>query len=201
VDEDAVQLDEQAVDLGLDRALGAELGQERQRDSGSATQRRMSERNDELRRQLGTLWRIAQSGLGTVRDVAVYSSRAGRLRLDLALLQRERDELQRELGQQLAVLIGDGRLDVPQPLRETCGRLRAVEARMRQSAVRLHDNAFGAPQGFEPEAAEDYDYGAAETVDAADEMVLEEDFVKRRGAPAKIAQKQPPPPKRRPRKK
>lgn len=147
----------------------------------------MSEGNDELRRQLGTLWRIAQSGVSTVRDVALWSSRAGRLRVDLALLQRERDELHRELGQQLAVLIGDERISVPQPLRETYARLRAVEAHMRQNEVRLHDNAFGAPRGFEPEAAEDYDYGATETIDLQEEKVVEDVSIKSRGraAPAK----------------
>ena len=151
----------------------------------------MSERNDEFRRQLGTLWRIAQSGVSTVRDVALWSSRAGRLRVDLALLQRERDELHRELGQQLAVLISDGRLSVPQPLRETYGRLRAVEAHMRQNEVRLHDNAFGAPRGFEPEAAEDYDYGATESVDVAEEKVVEEvaKGSRERSAPAKATRR------------
>jgi hypothetical protein len=151
----------------------------------------MSERNDEFRRQLGTLWRIAQSGVSTVRDVALWSSRAGRLRVDLALLQRERDELHRELGHQLAVLISDGRLSVPQPLRETYGRLRAVEAHMRQNEVRLHDNAFGAPRGFEPEAAEDYDYGATESVDVAEERVVEEvaKGSRERSAPAKVTRR------------
>ena len=134
----------------------------------------MSERNDEFRRQLGTLWRIAQEGMSTVRDVAMWSSHAGRLRVDLALMQRERDDLYRELGQQLTLLVSDGRLTVPPPLRETYGRLRTVLAHMRQNEVRLHDNAFGAPRGFEPEAAEDYDYGAIETVDAPEEKVVDE---------------------------
>ena len=46
----------------------------------------MSDRKDELRRQFGTMWRMASSGLDTLREVVVRSSQSGRLRVDLALL-------------------------------------------------------------------------------------------------------------------
>jgi hypothetical protein len=134
----------------------------------------MSERDDDLRRQLRSIWRIAQDSAGTLRDLAVWSSHTGRLRVDLALLRRERDALQQQLGQQVAVLIGEGRLQVPGPVRETYDRIREIDARIRMGTVRMHDNAFGAPRGFEPEAAEDYNYSVTEGVDADEAAVVNE---------------------------
>lgn len=135
----------------------------------------MSDRNDEFRRQLGTIWRIAQDGVGSLRELASWSTQAGRLRIDLALLQRERDGLYQQLGQEVAVLIGEGSLQVPRPVRETYERIREIDVRMRSGSVRLHDNAFGAPRGYEPEAADDYDYGMTEGVDGQDEGVVKEE--------------------------
>ena len=134
----------------------------------------MSDPPDELRRQLSTLWKVARSGLGTMKEVVVRSSQSGRIRIDVALLHRERDQLLVELGERVCACLDesdDGEL--PESLRELRAlreRVREVEARARASAVRASDNAFGAPRGFEPEAAVDYgDDLAVEDVPSTDE--------------------------------
>jgi len=113
-------------------------------------------RND-LRRQLDTVLRMASTGLDTLKEVVVRSSQEGRLRVDLALLQREKRELLAQLGGEVVRLLdagevieagGNADLDW---LRD---RIHDVESRMRASASRAHDNAFGAPRGYEPEAAD-----------------------------------------------
>jgi hypothetical protein len=112
----------------------------------------MKDRKDELRRQFGTVWRMAQGSFQTMREVVVRSSQAGRLRVDVALLQRERAQLQRQLGEQVARLFEAGRIDLPEDARELCERLADLETRIRSDLGRIHDNAFGAPRGYEPEA-------------------------------------------------
>jgi hypothetical protein len=118
---------------------------------------------DEWKHQLGTMWRMASSGLDALREVVVRSSQEGRLRVDLALYQRERRDVLLELGQTVVGLVDAGRLEVPDALRPILARLRLVEERLRSDSAQLHDNAFGAPRGFEPEAG-NYDDG-----DEADE--------------------------------
>jgi len=56
------------------------------------------------------------------------------------------------LGEQVVQLLDDGRLEVPEQVRQTYDRVKDVEARVKAEAGRTHDNAYGAPRGFEPEA-------------------------------------------------
>jgi hypothetical protein len=107
---------------------------------------------DDLRRQLGTMWRMASTGFGTFREVVVRSSQTGRLRVDLALLGRERQQLLAELGLKVARLIENEELQVPDAVRLVFERLRDVESRIKADSVKVHDNAFGAARGYEPEA-------------------------------------------------
>ena len=117
--------------------------------------------------------KVARSGLGTMKEVVVRSSQSGRIRIDVALLHRERDQLLLELGESVCAYLDesdDGEL--PESMRELRARVRAVEARIKTSAVRASDNAFGAPRGFEPEAAVDYgDDLGVEDVASTDEPV------------------------------
>ncbi len=112
----------------------------------------MSDRKDDLRRQFGTMWRMASTGLETLREVVVRSSQTGRLRVDLALLGRERQQLLADLGLKVARLVDDGALTVPHGVRVLCDRLRDVEGRIRADSFQAHDNAFGGSRGYEPEA-------------------------------------------------
>jgi hypothetical protein len=117
----------------------------------------MRNRPDELRRQLGTLWRTAMVGLDTVREVALRSSQSGRLRVDIALLRNERSQLLQELGEQTVRMLDEGSFDdASEAMRTLYDRVKDVEARIRSDSARATDNAFGAPRGFEPEAAADY---------------------------------------------
>ena len=107
---------------------------------------------DEWKRQLGTVWRVAASGIDTLRDVVVRSSKEGRLRVDLAVYQRERRDLLEEIGRAVVQLVEAGRLELPEALSLTLVRLRQVDERIATDGARRSDNAFGAPRGFEPEA-------------------------------------------------
>jgi hypothetical protein len=98
------------------------------------------------------MWRMASTGLETLREVVVRSSQTGRLRVDLALLGRERQQLLADLGGQVARLLDEGSLEVPEEVRITWERLRDVEGRIKADSVKVHDNAFGAARGYEPEA-------------------------------------------------
>jgi hypothetical protein len=111
------------------------------------------DRKEELRRQFGTVWKMASSGLDTLREVVVRSSQSGRLRVDLALLSREKQQLLEALGAQVAQLIEARKLEVPSAVRDTYERLRELEERLRVDAVKVHDNAFGATRGYEAEAS------------------------------------------------
>jgi hypothetical protein len=95
---------------------------------------------------------MASDGLGTLREVVVRSSQTGRLRVDLALLAREKQQLLARMGAQLGRLIDDGAVEVPEALRQMWERVRDVDARMNADVGRAHDNAYGAPRGYEPEA-------------------------------------------------
>ena len=55
----------------------------------------MSDKNDDLGRHIGTLWKTAMSGWGTMREVVTRSTQTGRLRIDIALLARERPQVVR----------------------------------------------------------------------------------------------------------
>ncbi|HXU72842.1 MAG TPA: hypothetical protein VN947_26160 [Polyangia bacterium] len=112
----------------------------------------MSDRREDLRRQFGTVWKMASDGLGTLREVVVRSSQTGRLRVDLALLAREKQQLLARMGAQLGRLIDDGAIEVPEALKQMWERVRDVDARMNMDAGRAHDNAYGAPRGYESEA-------------------------------------------------
>jgi len=125
---------------------------------------------DELRRQFGTVWRMASSGLDTLREVVVRSSQSGRLRVDLALLGRERRDLLASLGAQVVALADRDALELPEALALTVERIHEVDARIAADSGRVHDNAYGAPRGFEPEAGnyddelDDDEYGDAAAV-------------------------------------
>ena len=106
---------------------------------------------------------MASDGLGTLREVVVRSSQTGRLRVDLALLAREKQQLLSRMGAQLGRLIDEGAVEVPEALRQMWERVRDVDARMNADAGRAHDNAYGAPRGYEPEAG---GYGEEDEEDA-----------------------------------
>ena len=123
---------------------------------------------------------MASDGLGTLREVAVRSSQAGRLRVDLALLAREKQQLLARIGAQVVRLLDEDALDVPENVRQIWQRVKDVDARMNMDAGRAHDNAYGAPRGYEPEAGgygdaddEDDDPLAENEVDEHAEMAQE----------------------------
>jgi hypothetical protein len=120
----------------------------------------VSDRRDELRRQFGTMWKMASDSFDTLREVVVRSSQTGRLRVDLALLGREKQFLLARLGEQVTQLIDEGKLQVPESARQTYDRVKDVDARIKADAGRAHDNAYGAPRGYEPEAG---GYGDADS--------------------------------------
>src|SRR5439155_24454874 len=114
-------------------------------------------RDEELSRHLGTLWRTAMAGLDTTREVLVRSMQTGRLRVDIALLQKERSQLLETLGETVAKLVEEGRFeDAPESVKQIVERVKDVEGQLKNDNIRAHDNAFGAPRGYEPEAATDY---------------------------------------------
>lgn len=121
------------------------------------------DRKDELRRQFGTVWRMASSGLDTLKQVVVRSSQAGKLRVDLALLAREKQHLLATLGAHVRALVETGELELPESSARLVERLGDLDARIAATSARTHDNAFGAPRGFEPEAYDD-------DLDALDEL-------------------------------
>jgi hypothetical protein len=131
----------------------------------------VSDRREDLRRQFGTVWKMASDGLGTLREVVVRSSQTGRLRVDLALLAREKQQLLSRMGAQLGRLIDDGSVEVPEALKQMWERVRDVDARMNADAGRAHDNAYGAPRGYEPEAG---GYGDEDEEDALLENEVDE---------------------------
>jgi len=112
---------------------------------------------DEWKRQLNTLWRAATTGATTLRDVVVRSADEGRLRIDLAVYERERRDLLEEIGRAVVQLADAGRLELPESLANTLLRLRQVESRITQDSTSLHDNAFGAPRDMGPEVGSGYD--------------------------------------------
>ena len=126
----------------------------------------MSERRDDLRRQFGTIWKMASDGLDTLREVAVRSTQSGRLRVDLALLAREKQQLLARLGASVVRLLDEDALEVPENIKQIWQRVKDVDARMNMDAGRAHDNAYGAPRGYEPEAG---GYGDEEEEDALDD--------------------------------
>ncbi len=131
----------------------------------------MSDPKDQLRRQLDTVWRMASSGFDTLREVVVRSSQAGRLRVDLALLARERRELLASIGEQVVALVDENGLEIPEEVRQLYDRVRDIDARMRADSVK-QDSAFGARRGNEPEAGtwDDDPNDPDEHADAADDL-------------------------------
>src|SRR5215467_5844395 len=100
--------------------------------------RTVSDRREELRRQFGTMWKMASDSFDTLREVVVRSSQTGRLRVDLALLAKEKQYLLAKLGEQVAALIDEGKLEVPESARQTYERVKDVDARIKADAGRAH---------------------------------------------------------------
>lgn len=125
-----------------------------------------------MRRQFGTMWKLASDSFDTLREVVVRSSQEGKLRVDLALLVREKQQLLSRLGEQVSQLVDEGRLDVPEELRQTYDQIKDVDARIKADEGRAHDNAFGAPRGYEPEAG---GYGEAEENDVDEHAEVAQD--------------------------
>src|SRR5437762_1424321 len=100
------------------------------------------------------------SGLGTTREVLLRSMQAGRLRVDIALLGKERSQLLETLGETVLKMIDEGAFpsegELPESVKQIVERVKDVEGRLKNDRIRAHDNAFGAPRGYEPEAATDY---------------------------------------------
>jgi hypothetical protein len=119
------------------------------------------------------MWKMASDSFDTLREVVVRSSQAGKLRVDLALLAREKQQLLARLGEQVAALVDEGKLDVPEELRQTYDRVKDVDARLKADAGRASDNAFGAPRGYEPEAGGYGDDDVAGDVDEHAELAQE----------------------------
>jgi hypothetical protein len=139
----------------------------------------VSDRRDDLRRQFGTVWKMASDSFDTLREVVVRSSQSGRLRVDLALLAREKQQLLARLGAELTRLLDEGAIEVPEGLMRIWERVKDVDARINADAGRAHDNAYGAPRGYEPEAGgygdadDDFDALAENDVDEHAEMAQE----------------------------
>jgi hypothetical protein len=95
---------------------------------------------------------MASSGVDTLREVVVRSSQSGRLRVDVALLQRERQQLLTDLGLHVAALVDAGKLELPEDAQAIHDQIRDLETRIQSDLGRIHDNAYGAPRGYEPEA-------------------------------------------------
>lgn len=95
---------------------------------------------------------MASSGLDTLREVVVRSTEAGRLRVDLALLARERKDVLGQIGEQVVALVDEGELTIPEEVRQLYDRVKDLDTRMRADSAKAKDNAFGAPRGYEPEA-------------------------------------------------
>ena len=149
----------------------------------------MSDRPDELRHQLATLWRAARTGMDTVREVVVRSSQAGKIRLDIALMQREREQLLQQVGERVLAHLDEGG-ELPEDIYQLRDRIRDVEGRIRTNSVKANDNAFGAPRGYEPEAAVDYgDDQGVEDVPSIDVVAEKAKPRARRAAPKKTAQR------------
>jgi hypothetical protein len=98
---------------------------------------------------------MASSSFDTLREVVVRSSQSGRLRVDVALSQRERGQLLQMLGAKVAALVSAGQLALPEDAQVLYEQVRELEARIQSDFGRIHDNAFGAARGYEPEAYDD----------------------------------------------
>ena len=98
---------------------------------------------------LRTLMGVAAAAAGTLRDVVVRSSQAGRLRVDMALYLRERRDLRASLGRRMMELFEAGTAKLPDDsaIRSLVDRLRDVQAQIEDDSARVNDNAFGAPRG------------------------------------------------------
>ena len=131
--------------------------------------RPVSDRRDDLRRQFGTVWKMASDSFGTLREVVVRSSQAGKLRVDLALLAREKQQLLARLGAEIVRLLEEDKLAVPENIKRIWERIQDVDARLAADTGRAHDNAFGAPRGYEAEAG-----GYEEEEDALDDSEVDE---------------------------
>ncbi len=97
-----------------------------------------------------------QTGLSTLREVVVRSSQAGRLRVDLALLSRERSRLLGRLGEVLVSLVDKGALELNDDARRIYEELRDVDSRIAADSVASYDNSFGAQRGVQPEVGDSY---------------------------------------------
>src|SRR6185369_10446547 len=141
--------------------------------------RAMSQFNDDVRRQLrsglGTMWKMASSSLGTVREVVARSSEVGRKRVDLVLLRRERQQLLAKLGEALLPRIVRNELEVSDDITRIVDNLEDVSRRTQSATARVFDNAFGAPRSAGAEIfADDPDAEAfAEALEAQAEAEAE----------------------------
>ncbi len=104
---------------------------------------------DDLKNQLGGFMRAALAQMGTVKDVVVQKSKAGKIQLDVAMLKRQRKEILAEIGGVVARLAANGRLseeDFPE-LGAPLARLEALDERIDVEAERARRIGLGIPEG------------------------------------------------------
>jgi len=94
-------------------------------------------RRDEL---LTGFLRSTLEQLGSLREMVARSSEAGRARLDLSLLRRERAKLLQAVGEQVATAAAQGAMEVPPEVAEALERVADIDRRIgdqeKQTAAR-----------------------------------------------------------------
>lgn len=100
--------------------------------------------SDDVRKELGGLLGRALEALEEVKEVVVRSSQAGKLRIDTAFLEREREKAILRLGEKVYEWFEDGEISLPEegePLIAEVRRLAELieEHRKELRAVREED--------------------------------------------------------------
>jgi cobalamin biosynthesis protein CobT len=99
----------------------------------------------DLKSQLGSFFRSTLQQLDTVREVVTQKSKAGRLQIDLALLRRKRKAALADLGEVVAKLCAEGRLDEDEfpELGSPLARVESLDEQIDSAERKARRAAFG----------------------------------------------------------
>lgn len=100
---------------------------------------------------------ITNLPLSEVGDALSRKSREGRIRLDIFLLRREREQLLKDLGAQVLDEVQSNRLTLPAALKVVAEQVREVEERLQEELINLANAQAQDPSKRSSAADEDWD--------------------------------------------
>jgi hypothetical protein len=121
----------------------------------------MSDEKKDIKDDLNSLWKSTLDQFDEIKDAIVRSSTAGKAKLDVAMLERQRDKLLMELGRAYLAAAEAGEVSLPEKLVATLERIQDLDEQIAQHEDEvgklLEGTPFSRAGGTKPDQSLDDD--------------------------------------------